>query len=494
LNGLTAGWLLQGKGKKVLVLEARDRLGGRTYTVERTYRGNPTWFDLGAHFIGDEEFQSDVWDLVEQLSLDIFPQYEGPATTPPTPPSWDGLAADLLATQQGAQAFIGTMVPETEEGQYFLGLLLKMTSDFPLAAPQDYPDASALDAVSVWDWILAQKAPNGKPAPEETLAALQMLCLVGFSAEPQQINMLWFLFYLASSGGLERFQVVRWPVQGAQGFRLVYGAQSISEALEAAMSFEDPDCIRIRTPVASVYSSKNGVRVTTDDGEEFVGRAFLAAMSPQLSQLIAYDPPLPPARVAAANAMENGDIIMTFVTFTRPFWREDTTRYPNGTVNGQPTENISRWGLSGNVLFLDGPVVWMMDNSTYEGQAALFAFICGDAARKLAGQPLEVRRKTVLQQMQLVFGDDVGACFQDYNEQNWNAEPYSKGCPAAHFTPGTFLSSINQVLLSQMPPDAFGRIFFASTEAAELSNGYMSGAVWAGKKVADNILTLLSSR
>ena len=81
LAGLNAAWRIKEAGKRVLVVEARERVGGRTFTTQ--IDGQP--FDLGAHFIGHELYQSTIWKLVKNLGLETFKQYDV-RTRPPTRP------------------------------------------------------------------------------------------------------------------------------------------------------------------------------------------------------------------------------------------------------------------------------------------------------------------------------------------------------------------------------------------------------------------------
>ena len=54
LTGLVAALRLQQAGKAVRVLEARDRVGGRTYTTTISHGGKEHHFDCGVHFIGND--------------------------------------------------------------------------------------------------------------------------------------------------------------------------------------------------------------------------------------------------------------------------------------------------------------------------------------------------------------------------------------------------------------------------------------------------------
>lgn len=493
LTGLCAARKLQAAGKTARILEARDRVGGRTFTTHLPFQGGTTAFDFGAHFIGNEVWQSSVWDLVNELGLEVFEQYEGPEDVPP-PPYWAGEAANLqyYQGQPAPQAYIGGTVPNTPAGQFYLGYLDSLTDSIKLDSPETTDNAERLDAMSVWDWVTTVDLPGYGPAPPEFQSLTRMLCRVGFSTEPENISMLWLLFYVASSGGLAAFQDLRWPTQGAQGYRLKEGAQSIALTLADQLRATDPNCIQEGAVVQAVTDNGPDCTVTYLQGDvtqTASANKVLCALAPALTDGLTFTPPIP-ARDGLSAAMANSHMIMTFVTFDATFWRADTTTYTSGTVNGIPADDISRYGLSGDALLADDDIVWIMDNTSDEGQAALFAFIVGDAAIKWAPKTKAERQALVLATMTKMFGAQVGASFQTYYEMDWNAESFSKGCPAGHFTKGNFLKYASEVLANQAKPH--GNIYFASTESALVSNGYMSGAVWSGGQVGDKLVADLS--
>lgn len=112
LAGLTAALRLQQAGKTVLVLEAADRVGGRTLTGHLDGPKQGGAFDYGAHFVGAEPYQQPIMDLIAELGLEIFPQYEGPEATEPTPEEfWAGEGANLLYLDQTTSAYIGNTLP-----------------------------------------------------------------------------------------------------------------------------------------------------------------------------------------------------------------------------------------------------------------------------------------------------------------------------------------------------------------------------------------------
>lgn len=323
--------------------------------------------------------------------------------------------------------------------------------------------------------------------PDTFKSLVRMLCRVGFSCEPESLSMLWFLFYLKANGGLVRFQSLRWPVQGAQGYRLKKGAQSIALELTNRLNAGAAGTVVLGAPVAAIADRGDHVEVEAA-GKTYTARQALIALSPVLWPTINFVTPLPPSRAAAAMLMKNASMIMTFVVFDTPFWRVDTTRYGAGTVNGIPVDDIAKYGLSGDVLLADSPVVWIMDNTSDEGQAALMAFIVGDAADEYRAKTKDDRQALVLKTMGEFFGDDnVAGNSPVYYELDWNTQTLAKGCPAGHFPPGTFLTGAPGVLLHAPGAEPSGNLHFASTESALIGNGYMSGAVWSGEQVALDI-------
>lgn len=496
LTGLVAADKLVHAAKNVLVLEARDRVGGRTYTVTETRNGVTGTFDFGAHYVGNEPYQKPVFDLINDLDLELIPQYEGPENVPPTPEEfWAGLGANLLWVDKEISAYIGNTLPPDTASLAALSYLLSLADSIRLDSVDLTPNAEILDGMSVWDWVTTYDLPDWGPLPDNFKSLLRMLCRVGFSCEPEEISMLWFLFYLKSNGGLVRFQSIRWPVQGAQGYRLKDGAQSIAKALADRIQAIQPGSILLQSPVEliSQFPQDDFVTVVTSGGT-YKGKQVLVALAPRLQQSIKFVPSLPEARALAASTMQNSTMFMTYVLFDKPFWRSNTTSYTQGTANGLPVGNISKYGLSGDVLLADWPVSWIMDNTSAEGVPALMAFIVGKEAQDLRGLPPQERAQIVVDTMCACFGADaVKANNPVYREMDWTGETYSAGCPAGHFPPKTFLPALSGLLLRTPNAGPAGRVHFASTETASIANGYMSGAVWSGQQVAADIMEALET-
>lgn len=489
LTGLTAALECRRRGLSVLVLEGRDRLGGRTYTKREIRQGKTSFYDFGAHFIGHDAPQDNIRKLVKDLGLKTFPQYEGP-DDPSLPLS--GQAANLLTHWNGGdperirtQAYVGQIYPDSWSGLLRMGELEALLFEMEEVGIGWFLDKGGFDGVSVAGWVDSLSTRRD----QNLYDLLNLLCRVGFSADATEISMLWFLFYIASNGGLDAFSNVRYRSQGAQGYRLNQGTMAIAEAL-AACFVAAGGTILTGKAVDAIDLGDTPGWVRCRDGSRFSAQRVLVATSPRLANAIAVSPRLPEARLQAAAAMRNGQTVMTVMHFDRYFWRDDTTRYTHGTFNGWSQSDISVNGLSGNALLIDGPVVWTMDNTSAEDVPAMFAFVVAKEAEAWADKSESTRRKIVANCLGALYGrDNVERHFTGYEDYLWTTDPFAMGCPTGHFGPGQFDLWRHVLLLPDMPGSYLGgRLFFASTESAMVSNGYMSGAVWSGGEIATRIL------
>ena len=498
ITGMVTAWKCQQAGLSVKVLEGRNRLGGRAYTKTETFEGGETYFDFGAHFIGHEKWQKDIWDLCEELGLQHFEQYEGPERDPNPSPYWAGQGANLLVhwdnnnqSHPKVTPYVGGIWPDDIWGDIVMLELLGLVKTM-VAAIKNGIEGTLLKALetfgpgdgSVLDWMNNQAAIT-----ENVKELVNMLVNVGMSADSKDVSMLWFVFYIASSGGLDQFSNIRFPSQGAQGYRLVKGAQSVADTLGDKLREKDPDAILLNHEVTiAQFGAGNAHNIVRANGNDFLGRHVVFALSPILADKIAVVPPVPRKRRDAVHAMAHGETVMVCVRFKEAFWRNDTSPPREGKVDGTVTPNVNRWGLSGNTLVIGGPIVWAMDNVSYEGANAMFAFIVTENAKQFNGVAPSWRVQDIKRALGAIYGvDAVEKNFISMDWHNWDTDVFSQGCPAGHFQPNATVNQMKEILLDFMPEYQSGQLHFASTEAATVSNGYMSGAVWAGKKVAEKI-------
>jgi monoamine oxidase len=434
LSGLTAATRLATGSRKVLVLEARDRVGGRTYTVP--FDG--TQIDLGGQWLGPT--QDRAYALAHELGIRTFPQY---------------LRGQRLLDVGGGgpRAYRGTIPPlrlhETADSGLTIARLELLSRLVPLEAPWRRSMFSRRwDSLTVEKW-LAEAAFTDGARQMAAIAAQMILC-----AEPREVSFLYFLFYLRSGGGLMRLAEVQ---NGAQQDRIEGGAQQFSEKLAARLG----DRVRLSSPVRKITQTTDGVTVEAD-GVTVRARRAIIAIPPALARQIQHDPELPTTRRDLETNMPMGSIVKVIVGYERAFWRERD--------------------LTGEMLSTGYPCRATFDDcQPGGGHPALVGFVVGDAARKFGKLPADQRRAAVLSQLTGIFGEEATRATA-YIDHDWIADPWSTGCYVGLLGPGV-LTRAGATLR-----EPIGRIHFAGTETAMRWAGYLEGAIEAGERAANEVL------
>ena len=444
ISGLYAAKKLAERGVKVLVLEARDRVGGRTWS---TRLGNGT-FDLGGQWIGPD--QKRVNALADELGLERFPTF------------CDG--TKVLEVNGKISTYKSTIpslpIWSLLELQRIITLVNRMARTVPTQAPWTAPRAREWDGLTVEAWKrrnIYSKAVQG---------LIDVTVRSFFSTESADVSMLFLLHYVQSGGGLEKMIEVK---NSAQQDRFVGGAQGLSLKMASALG----ERVQLSTPVRSVtygeaYSGTTpdglGVRVMTDRGP-VQARALILAIPPVLAGRLDWHPIMPPVRDQLTQRMPMGYTIKCLALYEKRFW-------------------VDR-GYSGESVSTHGPLVFTFDNSASNGkQPALVAFLVGDHARYWGAQPAEARQKMVLSELAKLLGPEATQAVS-YHEQNWNLEPWSGGCPVGVMVPGS-VTGVGEALRVPVGP-----IHFAGTETATEWCGFMDGAIQAGDRAAREVLTRL---
>lgn len=432
LSGLSAARRLEAAGRTVRVLEARERVGGRSLT--RELEGYPV--DLGGQWIGPT--QDRVEALAKELGIETYPQHERGRKVLEL--------GGRRTTYRGLLPWIGAV--GLGELALRVAQLELRARRVPLAEPMRAPQAAALDRRSVHEWLEATVRDR------RTRAVLEIATQMVLAGEPRDLSLLYFLFYLRSGGGFLRLTSVG---GGAQATRLRGGAQPLSQGLAARLRTP----VSLGCPVRAVVHEGEGVRVHAADRSVRARHAVLA-VPPALAAGIDLGSARTEARRVAEAGMPMGSVIKCNVAYPRPFWREA--------------------GLSGESISDGDPV-----RATFDGCApdlsycGLVVFVIADAAKAFGSLPADERQRRVVAHLVRLLGPDA-ATPRGYVEQDWSREPWSGGCYVGLMRPGV-LSAVGQALRAPA-----GRIHFAGTETATRWCGYFDGAIEAGERAADEVL------
>jgi monoamine oxidase len=433
LAGLTAARRLVEAGRDVVVLEARDRVGGRT--LNHTF-ADGTVVEVGGQWIGPTQRRMER--LVRELGLATFPTYnEG---------------EHVLQFGSSRARYRGTIPPISPVVIADMGQAQarfdRMAARVPLEAPWTAPHAEAWDTQTFETWI-RRNAVTAKAR-----ALLRLYSAAVFAAEPGDFSLLHALFYTHSGGGVDMLAGTH---GGAQQDRIVGGSQLVASGLAAQLG----ERVHVRAPVRRIQERGDRLYVLSE-AKLVVANHAIVAIPPTLAARIVYDPPLPAFRDQLLQRLPAGSVIKCNVVYDTPFWRDD--------------------GLTGQTTRDRGPVKVTFDNSPPSGTPGIMlAFLEGEAARKLGRVAPEERRDAVVRSLGELFGPKARAPV-DYVELDWSAEEWTRGCYGAHFPTGVWTQ------YGRALREPVGRIHWAGAELATVWAGYMDGAVQSGERAAAEVL------
>jgi monoamine oxidase len=432
LAGLSAARALQASGHHVIVLEARDRVGGRTLNEPI---GDGKVVELGGQWVGPT--QDHMYRLIAELGLETFATY--------------GEGHNLFEHGERVRRYRGT-IPKVNpaalaEVGFVLARLNRLARTVPPEAPWTAPRALDWDSQTFADW--SRRKIRTRAAREMLAIAIRAV----WAVEPRDLSMLHVLFYIRSAGSLELLLDAE---GGAQQDRIVGGSQRIA----LRMAEELGDAVVLGAPVRAIAHAAGEVVISSDAGA-WRARHAIVAIPPALAGRIAYDPPLPAVRDGLCQRMAQGSVVKCMAIYDRPFWRER--------------------GLSGQLASTRGPVSAGFDNSPPDGSpGVLLAFLEGKAARDSVLMGAAARRDGVLAALARAFGPEA-AKPEHYVDKAWAEDEWSRGCYGGFMPPGAWLDN-GAALRAPIGP-----IHWAGAETASIWNGYMEGAVLSGERAAAEV-------
>ena len=437
-SGLAAALELEAAGLEPLVLEARERVGGRVLNHELA---DGSVVEVGGQWVGPT--QRALLGLAAELGVRTYPTHVH--------------GDNLIVYRGGVRRYRGT-IPRINpavliEVERMRRKLDRLCRRVPLEAPWTAPEAERWDRITFAEWMRRNSVTPGA----RMLITLAIRSV--FGTEPEDVSFLHVLFYLHSAGG---FDSLVDTAGGAQDARFEGGSQLVAIRMAERLG----DRIMLNAPVRRIADAGDGVTVHTDAGD-FEARSVIVAVSPTLAARIDYDPALPARRDQMTQRMPQGAIIKCMAIYQEPFWRTE--------------------GLSGSGLADGASVNAIFDNTpeprTDDGPGVLLGFLDGRAARLWGSRPLDERRGAVIDVFARLFGPRAAEPI-DYVERSWAEERWSRGCYSGAFGPSGWTD------FGPALREPVGRIHWAGTETATVWNGYIDGAITAGRRAAGEAAAL----
>jgi monoamine oxidase len=448
LAGLTAARKLKASGRKVLVLEADKRVGGRLLNTD-IGGGNIT--ESGAEFIGPT--QDHIAALAKEMGVETFKTYNEGNNL---------FYRNGQALPYNSSGPLGPIPPDPTGAPEAAGAILKlnnMAAEVNLDAPWDSPNAREWDSQTFETW----KNDNVKSDGGRFLIDVAITSI--FSAEPRDLSLLFVLFYIAGAGNEDTPGDLNRLVNtggGAQEERFVGGTQLIPIRMAQKLG----KSVVLHSPVRKITYKGKYVRVESDRVNA-VAQRVIVAIPPALAARLRYNPPLPAIRDQLSQRMPMGSVMKVQCVYDKPFWRDD--------------------GWSGQVVSDVGPGQVTFDNTPPSGAPGiLMAFVEASASRQLNSISTAEMRDKIADNFSKYYGDQAKNPIAFY-EKRWDNDPWHRGCPVAYTAPGVLLDYGKAIR------DPVDKIHWAGTETATYWNGYMDGAVRSGERASDEVGPLLGA-
>ncbi|MHA7271672.1 flavin monoamine oxidase family protein [Arthrobacter sp. HLT1-20] len=439
-SGLTAARELKKAGVSVAVLEARDRVGGRTWS--NTIDG--AWLEVGGQWVSPD--QSALIGLLEELGLDTYSRYR------------DGDSV-YVAPDGTRTRYTGEMFPVSADTEAAMNKLID-TLD-ALAAlmdpekPWDHPQARELDIISFHHWLRTQSSD------EEACNNIGLFIAGGMLTKPAHaFSALQAVFMASSAGSFSNLVDDNFILDK----RVVGGMQGVSLKMAAGLGAD----VILNSAARTVrWSEVDGeYRATViSDGATVTAKRVVMAVPPNLYSRVSFDPPLPRRQHQMHQHQSLGLVIKVHAVYDTPFWRAD--------------------GLSGTGFSASSLVQEVYDNTNHEDpRGTLVGFVSDEKADYAFTLSAEQRKKEITASLAEFLGDAAAEPVV-YYESDWGSEEWTRGAYASSYD----LGGLHRYGPDQLTP--VGPIHWSCSDLAAEGYQHVDGAVRMGQFTANKLIAEL---
>ncbi|KAB1652225.1 FAD-dependent oxidoreductase [Pseudoclavibacter chungangensis] len=440
-SGLNAARRLVAAGKSVAVLEARDRVGGRTWsdTIDGAF------IEIGGQWISPD--QTALKALVAELGKETFQRYREGASVYIDQAGERHVYSgdDEFPVSAETSAAMDTMIAELD----------KLAAEIGPTEPWAHPRAAELDTISFHDWL------HSIADDDEAVNNIALYIAGGMLTKPAYaFSALQAILMAASAGSFSNLIDEDFILDE----RVVGGMQSVS--VQVAEELGD-DVVFLNNPVRFLEWSDNGPGAAADvtartDSMVANAKHAIVAVPPNLYSRISYEPPLPRMQHVVHQHISMGLVIKVHAVYGTPFWRED--------------------GLSASCFGASRIIQEVYDNTNHgDTRGTLVGFISDEKAERIWAMSEEDRREAILSELAAYLGEkarDVQVLYLS----DWGNEEWTRGAYATSYD----LGGLHRWGALQNEP--VGPIFFASSDIAAEGYQHVDGAVRIGQATAQRIL------
>ncbi|OQU95645.1 hypothetical protein CLAIMM_01827 [Cladophialophora immunda] len=448
LSGLQAATDVQATGFSCVVLEAKDRVGGKTFTT--TVENGPGSLDLGAAWINDKTHDR-MYALFNKFGCEPIIQ------------RMEGNEVFRMSSKDRSYHTRWPALPAVEETQraMFEELGADMDANCQSVNLHDSTANGHIEDISLGEYFRS-KGAHGFALGFWTAWIHDLT-----GTDPDDIGLVYWLDFVKSAGGIE--SLLSDGPDGAQYMTNRHGNQTVSKCLAANLK---PASVYLNCPVNGITQTSTGAIVETLPGRVFRARKVLISVPTPLYRHIRFSPQLPADKQEYVDSVHLGPYCKCVLIYADPWWRAV--------------------GFNGSFIDLSGPVVFSRDvSSDADGMFAISCLIGGRYANEWSRLPVSRRVRAVKEQLATMVGPEHAPKVYDTIqtiEKAWAKESFIEGVPCPMPAPGGIWPRLGNAL--RRP---WGSLYFIGTETAIEWKGYMEGAVRAGERGAAEVIRDLQS-